>query len=255
MRRAPRWARKALTPLALVAAWQLAAARGWLPSRTLSSPAEIASSAWELTRSGALPLHLAASLRRVAAGGLVGGGLGLAAGIAAGLSRLGEDLLDATIQMLRTLPHLGLVPLLLLWLGIGDAPKVTLVALGMFFPLYLNVFAGIRSVDEKLVEVARICGLGRAALVWHVVLPGALPSTLVGLRYALGVGWLSLVVGEQVNASSGIGYLMMDAREFNRVDVMLVGLSVYALLGLGTDLLVRRIERGALAWRRAFAGA
>jgi sulfonate transport system permease protein len=167
----------------------------------------------------------------------------------AGLSRLGEDVVDAPVQMLRTLPFLALVPLFILWFGIDETPKIALVALGSMFPIYLNLFAGIRGADPKLVEAGQVFGLDRRGLVRHVIFPAALPSALVGLRYAMGTAWLSLVVGEQINANAGIGYLINDARDFLRTDVIVVGLLVYALLGLGADQVVRIIERRALAWR------
>jgi sulfonate transport system permease protein len=169
--------------------------------------------------------------------------------IAAGLSRAGEEIVDAPMQMIRTLPFLGLVPLFILWFGIGETPKIALVALGTTFPIYLNLFSGIRGVDLKLVEAARVFGLDRRGVVRHVILPGALPSALVGLRYSLGVAWLSLVIAEQINATAGIGYLINDARDFLRTDIIVVGLLVYALLGLAADALVRSLERRALAWR------
>jgi sulfonate transport system permease protein len=152
--------------------------------------------------------------------------------------------------MARMLPHLGLVPLLIIWVGIGEELKITLVALGSFFPIYFNTYAGIRDIDERLVEAARTCGLGHLARLRHVVLPGALPSLFLGLRLAIGAAWLSLVVGEQVNAQTGIGFLMMEAREFAQTDVVLLGLLVYALLGLLSDLLLRIAERRTLSWRR-----
>ena len=165
------------------------------------------------------------------------------------LSRAGEDAVDAPLQMVRTLPHLALVPLFILWFGIGETPKIALVALGSLFPIYLNLVAAIRGVDPKLIEAGRTLGLSRVEMIRHVILPGALPGFLVGLRYAVGVAWLSLVVGEQINADSGIGYMMMDARDFLRTDIILVGLVTYALLGLLGDQGVRLIERRALAWR------
>jgi sulfonate transport system permease protein len=157
--------------------------------------------------------------------------------------------------MLRTLPHLALVPLFILWFGIGEMPKLVLVALGSMFPVYLNLFGAIRGVDRKLIEAARICGLNRARIITQVILPGALPGLLVGIRYALGVAWLSLVVAEQINADAGIGYLINDARDFLRTDVIVVGLVIYALFGLGADALIRAIERRALAWRPVVLGA
>jgi sulfonate transport system permease protein len=154
------------------------------------------------------------------------------------------------VQMARMLPHLALVPLLIIWVGIGESMKITLVALGVFFPLYFNVYAGIRDIDERLVEAARTCGLGPWARLRHVILPGALPSLFLGLRLAIGAAWLSLVVGEQTNTQSGIGFLMMEAREFSQTDVVVLGLFVYAALGLLSDLLLRIAERRALQWRR-----
>ena len=246
-----RWppVRRFLSPLALVLLWQAASAAGLLPARTLASPLQILATGWGLLASGELPWHLAVSLGRVAAGLAIGLAAGAGLALVAGLSRLGEDVVDAPVQMLRTLPFLALVPLFILWFGIGETPKIALVALGTAFPIYLNLFAGIRGVEPRLAEMGRVFGLDRAGLIRHIVLPGALPSALVGLRYSLGVAWLSLVVAEQVNAGAGIGYLINDARDFLRTDVILVGLLLYALLGLGADALVRTLERRALAWR------
>jgi len=241
--------RRFASPVILVLLWQAASMSGLLSPRTLAAPSSILVTAWGLTVSGELPYHLLVSLQRVA----VGLGLGVTTGgvlaIVAGLSRRGEDIVDAPMQMLRTLPFLALVPLFILWFGIGEVPKIGLVALGSTFPVYLTLFAGIRGVDPKLVEAGRVFGLDRRGLVWNVILPGALPSALVGLRYSLGVAWLSLVVAEQINATAGIGYLINDARDFLRTDVIVVGLLVYALLGLLADALVRTAERRALAWR------
>ncbi len=241
--------RRFASPLALVLLWQAASMSGLLSPRTLAAPSTILLTAWDLLASGQLPWHILVSLARV----LAGLGIGLVAGVllalASGLSRLGEDVVDAPVQMLRTLPFLALVPLFILWFGIGETPKIALVALGTTFPVYLNLFAGIRGVEPRLAEMGRVFGLDRRGLIRHVILPGALPSALVGLRYSLGVAWLSLVVAEQVNATAGIGYLINDARDFLRTDVILVGLVLYALLGLGADSLVRLLERRLLAWR------
>ncbi len=244
--------RRLVSPLLLVLAWQAASTFGLLSPRTLASPLQILLTGWGLLASGELPWHLAVSLGRVAAGLAIGLSVGAGLALVAGLSRLGEDVVDAPVQMLRTLPFLALVPLFILWFGIGETPKIALVALGTAFPIYLNLFAGIRGVEPKLAEMGRVFGLDRSGLLRHVVLPGALPSALVGLRYSLGVAWLSLVVAEQVNASAGIGYLINDARDFLRTDVIMVGLVLYALLGLLADGLVRVLERRLLAWRPAF---
>jgi sulfonate transport system permease protein len=153
------------------------------------------------------------------------------------------------------MPIVALIPLLIIWFGIGESPKIALIALATAFPLYLNLYAGIRNVDQKLIEVGQTLQLSRAALVWNVVLPGALPNALTGLRYSLGVAWLALVFGEQINASAGIGYLMNTARELFQTDVIVVCLVVYALLGLIVDAFVRFLERVLLSWRPSFTGA
>ena len=245
-------ARRYLVPLGLVAAWQIGSSAGLIPARTVASPATILQTFADLTLSGELPTHLLVSLGRVATGLAIGVTVGTILALISGLSRRGEDLVDATVQMLRTLPFLALVPLFILWFGIGETPKIALVALGSTFPIYLTLFAGIRSVDAKLVEAGRILGLSQRELIRHVVLPGALPSALVGLHYALGVAWLSLVVAEQINAESGIGFLVMTARDFLRTDIILVGLIVYAILGLSADQIVRLLERRVLGWRPSF---
>lgn len=246
--------RRLLGPLAIVVAWQLACSSGLVSTRVLAAPSTVAETAWELLRTGELQQHLWVSLGRVARGLGIGVGLGLALALVSGLFRLGEDLLDPPIQMLRTLPILALVPLFILWFGIGETPKILLVALGTLFPIYLNTYAGIRGIDQKMVEAASTLELGRTGLILHVILPGALPSALVGLRYSMGIAWLVLVISEQINATAGIGYLMTNAREFLRTDIIVVGLVVYSLLGLLTDAVVRALERRVLAWRVGFAG-
>jgi sulfonate transport system permease protein len=241
--------RRFASPLVLVLLWQAASMAGLISPRALAAPTTVIAAAWELLLSGELPHHLMVSLGRVVTGLSIGISLGVSFALVAGLSRLGEEIIDAPLQMLRTLPFLALVPLFILWFGIGETPKIALVALGTTFPIYLTLFAGIRGVDPKLVEAGKLFGLDRRRLLRHVVLPGALPSGLVGLRYALGTAWLSLVIAEQINATSGIGFLINDARDFLRTDVIVVGLLVYALLGLCADALMRALERRALAWR------
>lgn len=247
--------RRVASPLFLLLVWQAASSAGLLSPRTLASPLQIVAAGWDLAWSGDLAANVAVSLARVAAGLVIGVSIGSVLAILAGLSRLGEDIIDAPMQMLRTLPFLALVPLFILWLGIGETPKVALVALGAAFPIYLNLFSGIRGIDPKLVEMARTFGLDRAGLVRHVILPGALPAALTGLRFSLGVAWLSLVVAEQINAHSGIGYMINDARDFLRTDVIMVGLVLYALLGLAVDGMVRAFERRLLAWRPSLVQA
>jgi sulfonate transport system permease protein len=244
-----RWQRL-VSPLAILVVWEAAARAGLLASDKLPAPSAVARTGWRLAADGTLGHHLLSSLTRAAIGLLIGGTLALVLGAAAGLLRLGDDAIDPPVQMARMLPHLALVPLLIIWVGIGESMKITLVALGAFFPLYFNTYAGIRDIDERLVEAARTCGLGAWARIRHVVLPGALPSLFLGLRLAIGAAWLSLVVGEQTNAENGIGFLMMEAREFSQTDVVVLGLFVYAALGLLSDLLLRVLERRTLLWRR-----
>ncbi|MFC0849718.1 ABC transporter permease [Streptomyces noboritoensis] len=250
----PRWLRRTFGPLLLLAVWQVSSATGALGPDILASPGTIARAGRDLVADGTLPSAMAVSLQRVVFGLLIGGVVGVGLALVSGLSRLGEDLVDATVQMLRTVPWVGLIPLFIIWLGIGEAPKVALIALGVAFHLYLNVYAGIRGVDEQLVEAGESLGLGRWGLVRHVVLPGALPGAMTGLRYSLATAWLALVFGESINAEDGIGFLMNQAREFFRTDVIVVCLVVYAFLGLLADAVVRTLERLLLQWRPTFKG-
>lgn len=242
--------RRWISPVALILLWQLASATGVLPPDKLSSPWTVLQAGVETARTGELGDAFAVSIGRVGLGFLFGAGIALLLGIVAGLSTWGDVLIDPPVQMLRTLPFLGLIPLLILWFGIGEEPKIVLVALGVAFPLYLNVHSGIRNVDDHLVEAATALGFTRVERLWHVILPAAVPQTLVGLRQSLGIAWLALIVGETVNADAGLGYLINNAREFLRTDVIVVGLIVYAVLGLVTDALVRLLERRALRWRQ-----
>lgn len=253
-RRMPSWLRRASGPVALVGLWHLASVSGVLPSEVLAGPSTVLGSAARLIQTGELQDAIAVSLRRAMTGLAIGGSIGVVLAVISGLTRLGEDLVDAPMQMLRTVPNVALIPLLIIWFGIGEAPKVALIALATAFPLYLNVYAGIRGVDQSLVEAGRTLGLSRWGLVRYVILPGALPNALVGLRYSLGIAWLALVFGEQINATAGVGYLMANAREFFQTDVIVVCLVVYALLGLVVDLVVRTLERILLAWRPSFTG-
>jgi sulfonate transport system permease protein len=243
--------RRWISPIALILLWQLASATGVLSPDKLSSPWTVLQAGVETARSGELGDAFAVSISRVGLGFLFGAGVAVLLGIVAGLSNWGNVLIDPPVQMLRTLPFLGLIPLFILWFGIGEQPKITLVALGVAFPLYLNVHSGIRNVDDQLVEAATALGFTRFERLWHVILPAAVPQALVGLRQSLGIAWLALIVGETVNADAGLGYLINNAREFLRTDVIVVGLIVYAVLGLVTDALVRLLERRALRWRQS----
>ena len=241
----PRWA----SLVGVVVLWQLASAAKFLSPDLLAPPSTIATTGWRLVRSGELGSALLVSSGRLALGLFLGIAAGVSLGLLSGLSRWGDALLDPPVQALRTLPHLGLVPLFILWFGIDETPKVLLIAMGVSFPLYLSIHSGVRQSDPNLLEAARVLGFTHAQRVWHVSLPSALPHALVGLRQGLGMAWLSLIVAEQVNASSGLGFMINNAREFLQTDVVVVGLVVYAILGLLTDTVVRQIERRALSWR------
>ncbi|MFH8610918.1 ABC transporter permease [Streptomyces sp. NPDC018029] len=252
--RVPRWVRRTSGPLALLALWQVLSATGVLTGDVLASPGTVARVAGDLIGDGSLPNAMGVSLQRVALGLLFGTVVGTALALISGLFRIGEDLVDASVQMLRTVPFVGLIPLFIIWFGIGEAPKIAIITLGVSFPLYLNVYAGIRGVDAQLIEAGESLGLSRWGLVRHVILPGALPGAMTGLRYSLGVSWLALVFAEQVNADAGIGFLMVQARDFLRTDVIVVCLVVYAFLGLTADFVVRTLERLLLQWRPTFTG-
>lgn len=239
-------------PLALLALWQIAVVSGWLSTRILPAPSAVLTAGWALLSSGDIWKHLAISAQRASIGFVIGGGLGLLLGVITGLSRWGERLLDSSIQMVRNVPHLALIPLVILWFGIDESAKIFLVALGTLFPIYLNTYHGIRNVDAGLVEMARSYGLSGFALFWQVILPGALPSILVGVRFALGFMWLTLIVAETISASAGIGYLAMNAREFLQTDVVVVAILLYAVLGKLADVAARALERTWLRWHPAY---
>ncbi|MFT3819696.1 MAG: aliphatic sulfonate ABC transporter permease SsuC [Rubrivivax sp.] len=251
-----RWRRRALPwllPAALLLLWELASHAGWLSARVLPEPLAVLQACWTLLWSGELWQHVAVSSRRALLGLAIGGGLGLLAGLLTGSFRAAETLLDTSLQMLRNIPALALIPLVILWFGIDESAKLFLVALGVFFPIYLNTFHGIRAVDPGLIEMARSYGLRGWALYRHVILPGALPSVLVGLRFALGLMWVILIVAETISAQAGIGYLTMNAREFLQTDVVLLGILLYAALGKLADAAARALERGWLRWHPGYA--
>jgi sulfonate transport system permease protein len=241
-----------IVPAVLVAAWQIAAQTGWLSSRVLPEPWAVVKAAWELARSGELWGHVRISSWRALSGFLVGGGAGLLLGLLTGTFRRAEVLLDTTLQMIRNIPALALIPLVILWFGIDESAKLFLVSVGVFFPVYLNTFHGIRAVDKGLIEMARSYGLSGWQLYRDVILPGALPSILVGARFALGLVWVLLIVSETISAQAGIGYMTMNAREFLQTDVVLVGILLYALLGKLADVLARALERFSLRWHPGY---
>ncbi len=241
-----------LVPLALLILWQSAASLGWLSSRVLPAPLDVLQATWTLAVSGELWEHVRISAVRALTGLAIGGGLGLVLGLLTGSVRQAETLLDTSVQMLRNIPALALIPLVILWFGIDEAAKLFLIAVSVFFPIYLNTFHGIRSVDPGLIEMGRTYGLSRWQLYRQIVLPGALSSILVGLRFSLGLMWVILIVAETISAQSGIGYLTMNAREFLQTDVVLVGILLYALLGKLADWFAKALERWWLRWHPGY---
>jgi sulfonate transport system permease protein len=253
--RIPRLARRVVGPLAVLGLWQLVCSAGVFTSVEVASPVAVLDAGRELWAQGVLQSNLLISLERVAEGLVLGVAAGVLLAVACGLFWVGEDLLDPVIQAARSVPILGLVPLVIIWFGVGETPKVFLIALGCTFPVYINTFAAIRGVDVKLVEAGQTFGLNRWGLVRKVILPGSLPGFLVGLRFALVGSWIIDVVAEEINAQSGLGYLINQAQTTNRIDIMCLCLAIYAILGLLADALVRVLERTLLVWRRGFQGA
>jgi sulfonate transport system permease protein len=250
--RTPEALLRLLSPIALLLLWELASQAGLIPQRVIAAPSQIGGTLWAMIVSGELGKHLLVSLQRALLGLSIGVSVGVVAALITGLSKRGEVILDSPMQMLRTIPSLALVPLFILWFGIGEFTKIALIVTGTTFPVYLNLFAGIRNIDPKLIEAANTLGLNRRELIWHVILPGSLPSFFVGLRYSLGISWLALVFVEQINTTAGIGFLASDARDFMRTDVIVICLLIYSVLGLLIDGLIRTLERYALAWRPSF---
>ncbi len=242
-----------LLPVAILTLWQLSAQFGWLSSRILPEPLAVIRAAIRLSSSGELWQHVQVSALRALSGFVVGGGLGLLLGLLTGSFRSAEIALDTTLQMIRNVPPLALIPLVILWFGIDETAKLFLISLGVFFAVYINTFHGIRSVDPALIEMGRSYGLGGWSLYREVILPGALSSILVGIRYALGFMWVILIVAETISAQAGIGYMTMNAREFLQTDVVLLGILLYALIGKLADVTARALERYWLKWNTAFS--
>jgi sulfonate transport system permease protein len=249
MNRALPW----IVPLAILLLWQTAAQLGLLAGQIMPAPTAVGEAFWRVTRSGELLRDIYVSTWRAFTGFGVGGGIGFVLGMVNGLSGLSEKLTDSTLQMVRNIPHLALIPLVILWFGIGEEAKLFLVALGVFFPIYVNTLHGVRSVEPLLLEMARAYGMSKRAIFWRVVFPGALPSIFVGLRYGLGIMWLTLIVAETISASSGIGFMAMNAREFMMVDVVVVSILIYAALGKLADSAARLLERTCLSWNPVYA--
>ncbi|CAN7470810.1 aliphatic sulfonate ABC transporter permease SsuC [Bosea sp. LjRoot9] len=241
-----------LLPLAILVVWQAASRLGFIAANVLPAPSDVLAAGWRLTLNGQLAENIAVSFKRAISGFLLGGSLAFALGLFNGLSKTSERVTDTTIQMVRNIPNLALIPLVILWFGIEEEAKLFLTSLGVFFPIYINTFHGVRTVDSQLVEMGRSYGMSNFELFRRVILPGALPSIFVGVRYALGIMWLTLIVAETIAANSGIGYMAMNAREFMLVDVVVLAIVIYAALGKLADSVVRLLERLCLSWHPAF---
>lgn len=244
-----------LAPLVLLIVWETLAQAGWLTPQVLPAPSKVARTAFKLVVNGSLLGDLGVSLLRAVTGFAIGGAVGFTLGVLVGFSRVAEAAIDRSVQMIRAIPFLAALPLVIVWLGVGEAEKIFLVALGVTFPIYINTVLGIRQVDPKLLELGRIQGLGTIQLIRRIILPGALPSILTGVRYALATAWLALVVAETIGAQSGIGFLAMDAREFLRTDVIILTIVIYALIGVLADAIARFLERRLLAWHPNYGSA
>jgi sulfonate transport system permease protein len=242
---------RVLGPLLLLALWSAGSAVGVLDPRIVSAPWTVLDTAWQLTRGqGELQSDFLVSAQRA----LTGLGFGVAAGtvlaVMAGLSRVGDAVVDGAMQVKRAIPALALIPLMILWLGIGEEMKIVTIALFVLVPVYINTYAGLAGIDARYVELAEVVGLSRRQFITKVVIPGALPGWFTGLRLGVTGSWLALIVVEQINAQSGIGYMMFQAQQYGQTDVILVGLLVYGLFGFVTDAVVRLVERRALSWRQ-----
>lgn len=239
-------------PVGVIVIWQLLSMAGVIPTQVLPAPLSVVTAAIHLSQTGELFTNIGVSALRAITGFIVGGSIGFALGLLNGLSRLSETLFDTTVQMLRTIPNLALLPLVILWFGIGDEARLFLISLGVMFPIYLNTFHGIRNVDPGLIEMGQVYGLNPWQLLWKIILPGAMSSILVGVRFSLGIMWLTLIVAETIAADSGIGYMATNAREFMQTDVVVLAIVLYALFGKLADVIARALERSWLRWHPSY---
>ncbi|WP_333773548.1 ABC transporter permease [Streptomyces sp. IBSBF 3136] len=240
-------------PLLVLALWAAASAAGTLDTGAIPAPWTVLRTGARLWTDGTLPTDVLTSLQRAGAGFVIGLIAGIVLALASGLSRTGEALIDGTVQLNRAIPTLGLIPLFILWLGIGETFKIAIIAIVVYIPIYLNTHAALSGIDSRFVELAEVQGLSRLGFVRQVVIPGALPGFFVGLRLGVTGSWLGLVVLEQINATSGLGYLMFQAQNYGQSDVILVGLLIYGVFGLVSDSVVRLVERRVLSWRRTLS--
>ncbi|MFF2092872.1 ABC transporter permease [Paenibacillus sp. NPDC058174] len=243
-----------LLPVAILIVWEAVSRLELIPASMLPAPTAILKQFADLIASGELYKHLSISIYRAMMGFLIGAGTGLLLGLMTGLNKLAEKTLDPSLQMLWTIPLLSLIPLFILWFGVGEFSKILMISLGAFFPVYMNTFLGIRNVDVKLFEVARMFQYSRLQLIAKLIIPSALPNILLGIRLSLGISWLVLVVAEMMGASAGVGYMIQDARAYMRTDVVFVGIIIFALIGKLSDSGVRLLEKRWLRWRDTFKG-
>jgi sulfonate transport system permease protein len=244
----------AIFPVSLLAIWQLAGDLGLISTFFLPTPSMIFTAFGDLFANGDLTYHLGVSLKRAAVGFAIGGSIGLLLGIIAGFSRYGEYVLDPSVQLFRMIPHLAIAPLIILWFGFGEVSKILIIAKGAFFPLYINTFLGIRNVDNKLIEVTRVMGFSHLKQIFLLILPASLPQIFLGLRLSLAISWLGLVVAELIGSQAGIGFMITLAKQNSIMEIIFVGVVIFAVVGKLIDSFVRLLERRFLRWQDSYKG-
>ncbi|WP_395311644.1 ABC transporter permease [Mycobacterium sp. AMU20-3851] len=252
--RIPRPVRRMTSPVLILAAWTIGSTSGLLNPDLFPPPSDVLVTGWHLLTEGQLALHIGTSTTRVLVGTVLGITVGVLLAVLAGLTRTGEDLLDWSMQILKAVPNFALTPLLIIWMGIGEGPKIVLITLGVAIAIYINTYSGIRGVDQQLVEMATTLEARRPTMIAQVILPGAMPNFLVGLRLGLSSAWLSLIFAEMINTTEGIGFLMSRAQTNLQFEVSLLVIVIYAVLGIASYAVVRLLERSLLSWRNGFTG-
>ncbi|MGX4593524.1 ABC transporter permease subunit [Leuconostoc sp. JNUCC 76] len=239
-----------ILPVLILVTWQVTTSINLIDDSLLPTPVAVINKCIELLQSGELQRNMSISLYRATSGLLIGGTLGLVFGGINGISLLAQRFFNSSIQMIRNIPHLALIPLVIIWLGIGESAKISLVAVGVFFPIYINTFHGIRSIDKNLIEMGSSYALSRKQMLMKIIIPGALPSILMGFRYALGVMWTTLIVSETISSSSGIGYMETNAQQFLDMPTIFLSILIYAFLGKVSDWIALSFESILLNWQK-----